>query len=347
MLTQEMVMTIKVLYRQGKSIKAIARELHLARNTVRKYIRSDTMTTHQTMGRTRPSKLDPFKEYLKERIAQAHPEWIPATVLFEEIQQLGYQGKLRILSNYVQQFKSVKAPEPIVRFETSPGQQMQVDFTIIRRSGGQPIKAFVATLGYSRASFVYFYDNERTYSWIDGLKRSFEFFGGVPKEVLFDNAKSIMIERDAYAVGEHRWNAQLIALAKDYGFIPRVCKPYRAKTKGKVERFNRYLKQNFIVPLTASLRGQNTSLTVDIANAHIGQWLSERANVRVHGTTKELPITRLAQERMVLLPLPMTGGNGNLTPQPLPEVMPLPLESLQHPLSLYDQLLEVNYGFAR
>lgn len=119
----------------------------------------------------------------------------------------------------------------MVRLEVQPGEQLQVDFTSICSTPGRTLKAFVATLGYSRASFVYFYDNERREAWLDGLKRCFAFFGGVPKEVLFDNEKCIMVERDAYAPEEHRWNSQLLALAKDYGFIPRACRPYRAKTK--------------------------------------------------------------------------------------------------------------------
>lgn len=89
----------------------------------------------------------------------------------------------------------------VLEHTTDPGKQLQVDFTIIRR-GAYALKAFVATLGYSRASYVRFYDNERTEAWIDGLEHSFDFFGGVPHEVLFDNAKTIMIERDAYSDGE-------------------------------------------------------------------------------------------------------------------------------------------------
>ncbi|WP_441373122.1 DDE-type integrase/transposase/recombinase, partial [Acinetobacter lwoffii] len=121
------------------------------------------------------------------------------------------------------------------------------DFTTIRRNN-TTLKAFVATLGYSRATFVKFYDHERTDAWIDGLENAFQFFAGVPQEILFDNAKTIMIERDAYQEGQHKWNPKLLDCAKKYSFRPRVCKPYRAQTKGKVERFNGYLKSSFIVP---------------------------------------------------------------------------------------------------
>ena len=130
---------------------------------------------------------------------------------------------------------------------------MQVDFTTIRRNNST-LKAFVATLGYSRATFATFYDHECTAACTDGLENAFKIFAGVHQDILFDNAKTIMIERDAYQEGQHKWNPKLLDCAKKYSFRPRVCKPYRAQTKGKVERFNGYLKSSFIVPLKASLK---------------------------------------------------------------------------------------------
>jgi transposase len=170
------------------------------------------------------------------------------------------------------------------------------------------------------------------------LRQAFEFFGGVPQHVLFDNAKTVVIERDAYGDGLHRWHRDLLDLADTFGFTPRVCRPYRAKTKGKVERFNGYLKGSFLVPLAASLKQAGLKLDVDVANAHVGRWLAEVANVRVHGTTNERPVDRLHVEREHLMPLP---------PQPVIALparggqWPVPVESLQHPLSIYDELLEV------
>ncbi len=336
MLTQEMVVTIKVLNNQELPIKVIARQMGLARNTVKKYLKADASEPRYVRQHVRPSKLDPFKDYIQERIAAAHPDWIPATVLFSEIVERGYQGKIRILSKYLLSLKPVTIAEPLVRFETPAGQQLQVDFTIIRR-GHHALKAFVATLGYSRASYVCFYDHERTEAWIDGLIKSFEFFGGVPREVLFDNAKTVMIERDAYAPGEHRWNPQLLALANDYGFRPRVCRPYRAKTKGKVERFNRYLKSSFVVPLQATLKSSGLQLDVKTANGYVGRWLTQVANARIHGTTAEVPNDRLRHEQTRLLPLPIRVGSYQDISTSL--TRPIPRESLQHPLSMYDQVI--------
>ncbi|MBH0142155.1 IS21-like element ISPsy4 family transposase, partial [Pseudomonas syringae pv. syringae] len=145
MLTQEQSVEIKVLARQGHGIKFIARELGISRNTVRKYLRKARSLPSDKVRPARPCKIDPFKDYLHERIEAARPHWIPATVLLREITALGYSGGVSRLKAYIRPFKR-KAEEPVVRFETLPGKQIQVDFTTIRR-GRQPLKAFVATLG--------------------------------------------------------------------------------------------------------------------------------------------------------------------------------------------------------
>lgn len=330
-------MDIHVLHRQGQSIRQIAKQLNLSRNTVRRYLRNVAQTSQYGPRPERASKLDPFKPYLQERIEAAKPHWIPATVLCREIQALGFEGKEGIIKCYIRQFKP-QTDDPIVRFETKPGQQMQVDFTTIRR-GKRTLKAFVATLGYSRASYVLFTEHERQEDWIAGIEGAMHFFGGVPRELLFDNAKCLMIERDAYGEGKHRWNARLLAVSQDYGFKLRACRPYRAKTKGKVERFNGYLKNSFITPLAASLKQAGLDLDVTVANAQIGPWLHEVAHQRLHGTTGEKPQVLLEQERHEFYSLPQST-------HPLTESLAsqssqaIPVESFQHPLSTYDQLLE-------
>lgn len=333
-------MEIRVLARQGLSIRQIAQRMGCSRNTVRRYLREPDAPTYRSRA-ARPTKLEPFEPYLLERIAAARPDWIPATVLLREVREQGYVGGYSQLKRFVAQHRPKPAEDPVVRFETDPGQQMQVDFTIIRR-GREPLLAFVATLGFSRASFVRFSAREDSPAWCQGLELAFEYFGGVPRTVLFDNAKTVILERDRYGPGQHRWNPELLRLADHYGFAPRVCRPYRARTKGKVERFNSYLKSSFVVPLVASFRASGLSLDVASANGRVGAWLREVANVRIHGTTGEQPMHRLAQERHALLPLPPR--QTAIAPIVVPATSrhyPLPIESLQHPLSVYQRLLEV------
>ena len=335
MLTQEILVDIHVLHRQGKGIRAIAKALNISRNTVRAYLRDSAKLPVYHRDKKTLSKLEPFKAYLQKRIEAAKPHWIPATVLCRELQARGYQGKEGMVKIYLRPFKT-KLPKAVVRFETESGIQMQVDFTTIRR-GHDPLKAFVATLGYSRATYVRFSQHERQADWLLGIEEALAYFGGVPRHLLFDNAKCILLDRNAFGEGQHRWNPQLLALSNDYGFSLRVCKPYRAQTKGKVERFNGYLKRSFIVPLAAALKQAGLVLDVDTANAKIGPWLAEVAHQRVHGTTGEKPQVLLEQERLTLLPLPVRNRPAAvLVPPPAKAI---PVESLQHPLSLYDQFL--------
>lgn len=281
------------------------------------------------------SKLDPYKDYLQLRLEHAKPNWIPAVVLKREIDAMGYTGGITILRDYLKPFKTV-TPEPIVRFETAPAHQMQIDFTTIRK-GRDRIKAFVATLGFSRATYVRFYESEIEENWIDGVKKAFDYFGGVVTEVLCDNAKAIIITRNAYGEGKHVWNTSMLSLANDYGFTLRVCKPYRAKTKGKVERFNGYLKSSFIVPLVAQYKQNGLNIDIDVLNYKVGAWLYDVAHQRIHATTLEKPQVRLDIERQLLRPIPVQYDATYTSAVGI--AMPTPIESIQHPLSVYDKLI--------
>lgn len=116
-----------------------------------------------------------------------------------------------------------------------------------------------------------------------------------------------------------------------------MCRPYRAKTKGKVERFNGYLKGSFVTPLAATLKTAGLILDVPTANAPIGRWLDEVAHVRIHGTTGVAPALRLAEERRVLLPLAQKDIQTLLPGAAQRQGAVLPHESLQHPLSVYEE----------
>ena len=337
MLTQEQRVEIRVLSRQGKSIRGIAKELGVSRNTVREHLR-DPRPRRYGPRLPRVTKLDPYRAYLESRIAAAHPRWISATVLLREIREQGYRGGISQLKALIRPLRPLK-DDPLVRFETAPGEQLQADFTHIRR-GQSPLLAFVATLGFSRASFVRFTEREDAATLSRCIVAALEYFGGVPQHLLLDNPATVVIERDAYGAGQHRFHPQLLQIAEQYGFIPRLCRPYRAKTKGKVERFNRYLKESFVLPLATTLKQAGISLDVETANAHVGPWLERVANRRLHATTGEIPAEQLVLERADLRPLP-------LSVLPLPVVqrrtsrVPTPIESFQHPLSVYEQLLRV------
>jgi len=329
----ETTVEISVLARQGKSIRAIARGLGVSRNTVRKYLRDDGGPVYGPRS-PRPTKLDPYQAYLIERVDSAKPDWIPATVLIREIRDLGYTGGISQLKVFLTEFKAKPIEEPVVRFETPPGQQLQVDFVVIRR-GRERLSAFVATLGYSRMTFVYFVENEQIDTVLECLRRTFEAFGGVPQHVLFDNMKTVVLERDAYGAGRHRFHPQLLELSKDCGFSIRLCRPYRAQTKGKVERFNRYLRSSFWIPLKARFNASGLMVDAETANLEVAKWLRTIANVRDHGELGERPGDRFEFERPYLLPYPGTVINL----EALSRSVPTPIESLQHPLSSYDALV--------
>jgi transposase len=337
MLTQEQSVEIKVLRRQGLGIRAMARELGISRKTVRRYLEDPEAGRYRPRA-PRATKLSSFEGYLGERIEAARPDWIPATVLLRELKERGYEGGISQLKVFLAPFKQVR-PDPVVRFETAPGEQLQADFTYVRK-GKDPLLAFVATLGFSRATFVRFTADEAATTLVECVRAALAYFGGVPKEILFDNPKTVVIERDAYGAGEHRFHRDLLALSREYGFRIRLCRPYRAKTKGKVERFNGYLKSSFLVPLATTLKQAGLKLDVLAANAHVGPWLEGVANVRKHATTGAQPSARLVIEREHLAALPTLM---QIAPAQLVRSAagPVPIESLQHPLSMYQQLLEV------
>ena len=336
-------MEIRILRRQGLGLREIARRTGVSVNTVKKYL-ADEGAPRYKAREPRPGKLEPYKRYLTERIEAARPEWIPATVLAREIRERGYEGCERMVARFVRTLKATPKVDPVVRFETEPGCQMQVDWIEFRRDG---LSAFVATLGHCRASFVEYVTDERIETLIGCHIRALEFFGGVAREVLYDNMKTVVIERDAYGPGLHRFHASLWDVAKHYNFQPRLCRPYRAKTKGKVERFNRYLRYSFHVPLVTRLRQAGLRLDRDTANVEVARWLREVANARIHGETQLIPAEQLESERAALqkLPAPYRGAVAAARPRAA-ELVPLPTGAHvvvppQHALGIYDRLLEV------
>ena len=298
MISKEEFIVIHTLYKKGYSMRAISRELGIDRRTVKKrLLEKDLMPYKKPIYK---SKLDDFKEQIDKRIKEADKDFIPSTVIYEEIKSKGYKGSLRTLQTYLSKIrKQTTKDKKILRFETKPGYQAQVDWTVIR-GGKSPIYGYVMILGYSRMAFVYFTDNMSQESWQDCHVKAFEHFGGVPQTILYDNLKSVVIQRDKYGKNNHGFNDSFLEFSKN-NFIPKLCLPYRAKTKGKVERFNRYLKENFYTPLKTALRGSNIEITVELLNQRIFSWL-EYANSRVHDTTKQKPNEMFKEESKYLSP---------------------------------------------
>jgi transposase len=331
MLRKESQVEIDVLHRQGKGIRAIARATGLARNTVRAVLRGETDDRYGPR-RQQPSKIGPYEEFLRGRLEQAGRIRLPATVLHRELVARGYSGGVRAVQRFLEKVRPPIEPQPVHRFETPPGRQLQIDFVDFRRAP-LPLRAFTAELGFSRYPFVEFTDNERADTLITCLEHALLYFGGVPQQLLCDNPKTIVIKRDAYGDGLHRFNGKLLDFAKHYGLEIKLCLPYRAQTKGKVERFHRYLRESFFNPLQTLHRDP---VDVPTANREVRIWLQGVASCRVHATLQERPIDRFAIERESLAPLPLPYGGHRLPTTDAGLIVPTPVESLQHPLSLYE-----------
>ena len=284
---KEVYVEIQLLSKHGLSLRQIAAEVGCAVNTVRRHLALEAVPKYERKVKRR-TKLEQFEEYLRERQKAAHPDTIPATVLYREILGRGYQGGMSQLRAFMRSLRPAPVVDPVVRFETAMGEQLQVDWVEFRK-GSTPLHAFCATLGFSRASYVEFVSNMKVETLIGCHERAFAAFGGVTKRVLYDNMKTVVLERDAYGDGQHRFHAGFLDYAKHCGFVIKLCQPYRAKTKGKVERFNGYLRRSFYVPLASRLAQSGQKLDVVTANVEVAHWLAEVANARVHGTTKEPP----------------------------------------------------------
>jgi transposase len=323
---------------QGVPITALAAQFGIGRRTIHRWISTGQLDrdleAEEVRYKARPprlSKLDPFKPLLHTRLA-AYPA-LTATRLFEEAQAAGYSGGITRLRDYVAQIRPRPAEEPLVRFETAPGQQAQVDFARFQFPWGVRY-ALLVVLGYSRLLWLGFSARQDMRTLISGLEAAFGFFGGVPRELLFDQMRSV-ISRDLRLEGGGLVeNAEFLRFARHWGFTPRACRPYRAKTKGKVERPIRYVRESFIY-------GRDFLGDADLEE-QASHWLAEIANVRLHRTTLERPIARFEREKPTLLPLAERPYRSLVLPAapPAPKaVRPLPRVQVERrPLRTYAQI---------
>jgi transposase len=248
--------------------------------------------------RVRTGVLIGLEPWLRERFLQHRGN---ADVVRQELaREHGIAVSLRTVERAVQGYRRElsAAARATVRFETTPGRQLQIDFgeTLVW-IGEERTKVFlfVATLGYSRRPYVAAFAHERQASWFAGLEGAFRHFGGVTEEVLLDNPRALVDKHDARTRAV-TFNAKFLAFTHHWGFRPRACAPYRARTKGKDERGVGYVKANAIAGRTFA--------SWHALEAHLAEWQRTIADVRVHGTTGERPIDRfLREEAQALRPL--------------------------------------------
>jgi transposase len=285
---------------QGLTKAAIATRLGISRRLVYYLIESgqlDRDLSQPIVRRRRvpvPTKLTPYHGIITTRLA-TYPE-LSAVRLFEECHAAGYDGSLSQLKVFVRGVRPHPEPEPLVRFETPPGHQAQLDFADFAFPWGKRY-ALMVVLGYSRLLWMKFYPRKTMRVVMAGLEEAFAYFGGVPLEILFDQMKGVIIgDTRVEPGGKVLENPEFLRFAAHWSFRIRACRPYRAKTKGKIERPVSYVRGNFVY-------GREFLGDADLA-AQGRRWLDETANVRVHGTTRELPRVRFARdERAVLQPL--------------------------------------------
>ena len=297
-------MMILELHREGLSVSAIAQRSGLDRKTVRKYIRAGVHVPKYKARALKPRLLDAYVGYLTQRI-QSYPG-LSVQRLLREIREMGYAGSRTILGDFLREIRPTRAPHFERRFETAAGEQAQVDFAHFnvefedvpgqRRS----IWLFSLVLGHSRYLWARFVEHQDLQTLLRCHIEAFTHLGGVPRQLLYDRMKSAVLGE----TGERHivYNTKLIALAQHYGFAPRACKPYRAKTKGKVERPFRYIRQDFFLARRFRNLGE--------LNAQLRHWLDTVANLRVHGTTQRIVAEHYAQEQPSLQALPASPFNG-------------------------------------
>ena len=293
MIRSRTVNTIHELASQGKSIQDIAITLGIARNTVRKYLRHPELVAMPHPRPNRRSKLDPFKEQVKQWIQEDH--CYNCEAMLPRLLEMGYTGSLSVLKAFVHPLRPPAGGHyPVVRYETKPAEQIQFDWGEFKyEQEGVPRKlyGFTAILCYSRMRFVTFVKRCDTPTMIRCLMEAFEYFGGLPKAALTDRMKSVLLLEMEGKVP--RWNSLFADFMASIGVAPRVCKAYTPQTKGKIERTVGVVKQSFWAGVSFT--------DVDDLNRQAHVWC-ERINARVHRTTHERPRERREQEPLVPLP---------------------------------------------
>jgi transposase len=290
------------LYNQGVPKRRIARQLGIARNTVVAVIAKHLKVREEPApfaglqaAKRRPSQLDSHEAKIRS-LLDAHPKLTAVRVL-EEIRREGFVGGYSIVKALVAALRPRPAQPLVERFETPPGQQGQMDHSPydipFLNEGRRRVYAFSMVLGFCRKQYLSFVESQDFYTTIQHHVKAFEHLGGVPREILYDNFKVVVVRIEDE---EPIYNVRFLAFATHYGFRPRACRRRRPQTKGKVERPFHYVETNL-------LNGRDFR-TCDHLNETAAWWLREIADVRIHRETKRRPIDMHREELAHLLPLP-------------------------------------------
>ncbi len=282
--TPQLVEEILQLHRDGKGSRTVAKELGVSRAVVRKYVKQGGWKAYAAPKRKK--KLEHLEGWLEESLKKHKGN---ADVVRQDLEKdHGIKTSLRTVERALAPCRQMLAvaTEATVRFETPPGKQLQIDFgSTTTLVGGVEVKIFlfVATLGYSRKGYVKVFLHERQSSWFEGMEGAFQHFGGVPQQVLMDNARAL-VSLHNQQTGELVFNQRLMAFAGYWRFTPKACAPYRARTKGKDESGVKYVKRNAI----AGHHFEN----FEALESHLSWWMREVSDQRIHGTTGERPVER-------------------------------------------------------
>jgi transposase len=280
------VQEIHELKREGLSLHAISELTGMDRKTIRKYLLHPTGRPVYSPRTTPESKLEPFKPYLQDRLQSG--VW-NARVLLRELRQRNYTGGYTILTDWLRPQRESAQVVAVRRFETGPGKQAQVDWghlgSLTENGKQHRLWGFTMTLGYSRRMVAQAATDTKIGTLLRMHESAFEQWEGVPEEILYDRMKTVWTGNDER--GEIVWNTVFVDFARYWGFTPRLCRPYRAQTKGKVESGVKYVRRNFL----CGLQGREPS-SLEELNNELRCWVAEVANQRVHGTTQEQILLR-------------------------------------------------------